>query len=721
MEHYTGNYRYQPLRKGSRFIYRKDGTFPPPNAPPDALFMTGSVDKYCMETIGDIRILEILPGNFEDSLHCRLRVAAIEDDPVYDALSYMWGDPSPSGKIVLDDEYFPVTASLENALRHVRLDYGVRYLWADAVCINQRDVQERGNQVHLMKEIYSRSQTVRVWIDVDLDLKDPALQKLFTLRLQTTADLLGDDPEYWKQVLPLLQNSYWDRLWIQQELVFAPTLVFHCRNVTIPGDCLMALQLQVLRKSTCGRRPFDTDDAWSVFGRLSSTTKAPSRNLACWREMMKNKVLVDPHTLRPDLSLLKPKAKWQLDPTKWGPWMSTSPIYLLGMLRQSQTLKATDPRDRVNATLNLVIDFDDDDYGEAVNYEKTPAECYLGVSRVLPFSCNSLQLLVKARLNATPDPTVQGLPSWAPNWNQPGNAEYFFSPFQAAGDLPMYGTPFQEDIEDGILHARGFRYARIDRTLPFTGNALSPLSALSNLFIAAKEYTRCHYSDIRKLCSTLIGPAIAELRISRGYFSKHEATLYTGILLAYSFVTPGLRIADLLPYTKDVYDKSQRDLTGSIRALQRFRHRFPTCLRWLDLEKVSAAVDEKYDQTERFGNFIQLVHKTLSTGCPSSISSTSTLAITEGKASFKSGDEIWILFGYATPMVLRRADSYYLVVSPAYIFGIMKGETMNQVTTPDDRMGGWPRILKDRVLGPSPQFSYVSGKNNWLVEAIRLG
>jgi hypothetical protein len=730
MDRYSGNYNYQPLRIGTRALFKKDGTFPPPDLPEGTLCLTASTKNYCMETTGDLRILEVLPGSFDDSVHCRLRVAAIERNPVYDALSYMWGDPTFSGKIVLDGEEFPVTGSLETALRHLRRPVGVRLLWADAVCINQRDKRERGNQVHLMKEIYSRSQIVRVWIDVDLPLDDPGVRKLFYLQLQ--GDQLGDDPGVWKRLVPLLQNPYWDRLWIQQELVFAPRLVFHCRHVVIPGICLMALQLQIYRKSTRLRMPFDADDDWHQFGRLVSSTKSPSRNLAYWRKMMKTRVPVDPQTLQPDLSLLKPDADWQLDPQLYGASLSNSPIYLYGMLRHSQSLKATEPRDRVIATLNLVIDYNDD--GTENDYKQGLAEWYLRVARLLPFKCNSLQFLVMTKTPTTPDPTVQGLPSWAPNWNPPRNAEYFSSPFQAAGNLPMYGTPFHnEDSLDpwnDMLCVRGFRYAEVDRTLPATDNALSPLLILSKLFISTVKSTECDNSDISELASTLTGPAIAELHMERGHFSNKEAVLYTSILLTYSFVTPGLRISDLLPYATSLYDYSQRSLTVTIRALRTFRYLYPSCLRWLDLDTMSATVSKKHDQAERFGQFVRLVNRTLSSGGLASISLRPNLAIMEGKASVQSGDEIWILFGCPTPVVLRpiairqidppRTASHFLVVSPAYIPGIMNGELMDAVTTPDDKYGGWSRVLKEGCLGSAHGSSYVSGRDKWLVEVIRL-
>jgi len=285
----------------------------------------------------------------------------------------------------------------------------------------------------------------------------------------------------------------------------------------------------------------------------------------------------------------------------------------------------------------------------------------------------------------------------------------------------MYGTPFSgREDEDDVLRARGFRYAKVNGTLSSTNNAFSPLAVLSHLFISINESTGCHFDDMKNLGCTITGPAISELRIGPDYLSRNEIVLYTGILLGYSFVTPGLRIVDLLPYAADVYDQSQRDLKVAIRALRKFRNLRPSCLRWLDLESLSAAVQETQNQTERFGHFVQLAHKTLSSGCLASTSSATTLAITEGKALVKVGDEIWIVFGCPTPMVLRRTASHFLVVSPAYICDIMNGEAMDGVTTPDDNYGGWPRVLAEGRLGTTPAFSYESGRSNRWVEVIRI-
>lgn len=189
------------------------------------------------------------------------------------------------------------------------------------------------------------------------------------------------------------------------------------------------------------------------------------------------------------------------------------------MLRQSQALHATDKKEGVNATLNLVTDYDDD--GIESDYEASLAIHYVSVARLLPFKCNSLLFSVLAKTNIIPDPDVEGLPLWAPNWNPPESAEYFLGPFRTAGDLPIYGTPLHGDMN--TLHARGFQYAKVNRTLPATDNALRPLSVLSNLFISTRKSNKCRHSDIRKLTSTLTGSALTELRLGRDYFSEAEA------------------------------------------------------------------------------------------------------------------------------------------------------------------------------------------------------
>jgi hypothetical protein len=106
-----------------------------------------------------IRILTLQPAeNENDQLVCRLLARRIKHEAgAYEALSYVWGDKNGSANIHCNGAPLNITRNLEDALRKIRLEKEPRYLWVDAICINQEDVHERGHQVRLMRSIYSCS------------------------------------------------------------------------------------------------------------------------------------------------------------------------------------------------------------------------------------------------------------------------------------------------------------------------------------------------------------------------------------------------------------------------------------------------------------------------------------------------------------------------------------------------------------------------------------
>lgn len=117
----------------------------------------------------NFRLLELLPGEANDALQCQLVETPLTDIPVYEALSYVWGDSTVTELLCCNGQNLPITTNLAQALRKLRFPTTTRLLWADAVCINQQDIQERNHQVQLMKEIYSKSTGVVVWLGEDPD------------------------------------------------------------------------------------------------------------------------------------------------------------------------------------------------------------------------------------------------------------------------------------------------------------------------------------------------------------------------------------------------------------------------------------------------------------------------------------------------------------------------------------------------------------------------
>lgn len=53
----------------------------------------------------------------------------------YRTLSYVWGHPSLTRGIWLEDVEVEVTLNLESALKHLRLVYRSIVIWIDALCI----------------------------------------------------------------------------------------------------------------------------------------------------------------------------------------------------------------------------------------------------------------------------------------------------------------------------------------------------------------------------------------------------------------------------------------------------------------------------------------------------------------------------------------------------------------------------------------------------------
>jgi hypothetical protein len=69
-----------------------------------------------------------------------------------------------------------VTESLHSALWRIREQKLASVLWADAVCINQSNDDEKTNQVRMMQDIYSQADTVIVWLGDSQDTDEAALE-----------------------------------------------------------------------------------------------------------------------------------------------------------------------------------------------------------------------------------------------------------------------------------------------------------------------------------------------------------------------------------------------------------------------------------------------------------------------------------------------------------------------------------------------------------------
>jgi len=111
-----------------------------------------------------IRLLRLLPGTSDNEIHLELITAELENAPPYKSISYCWGNRDDQRDIICCGQTMYITKSLYGGLKCFRYVEKDHILWADAVCINQLDDKEKGDQVNLMGDIYDRAAGVLVWL-----------------------------------------------------------------------------------------------------------------------------------------------------------------------------------------------------------------------------------------------------------------------------------------------------------------------------------------------------------------------------------------------------------------------------------------------------------------------------------------------------------------------------------------------------------------------------
>jgi hypothetical protein len=86
-----------------------------------------------LPTETSFRVLELLPGVESDPISCLLCSVYWADLPVYEAISYAWGDPKSKCPVIVDGKRLDVTVNLRTGLKHFRYHDRSRVLWVDAI------------------------------------------------------------------------------------------------------------------------------------------------------------------------------------------------------------------------------------------------------------------------------------------------------------------------------------------------------------------------------------------------------------------------------------------------------------------------------------------------------------------------------------------------------------------------------------------------------------
>jgi hypothetical protein len=251
---------------------------------------------YCSldRTKREIRLLRLLPNDSgqqvstqnnaqpcgaekttskQDLIQCTIEKTSLDDGPEYVALSYTWGDISKSQSIVLNGSIISITVNLFEALTHLR--NACDALWVDALCINQRDNEEKSWQVEQMRLVYQHASKAIIWLGPAADDSDVAMDAVNIIGKEAVAcniqslkrsemlkiwtDLMASETPIVKEpvhqllynisarpsgaytfplpaMTALLSRPWWKRIWVRQELAVASKAVFVC------GQCKASIE-----------------------------------------------------------------------------------------------------------------------------------------------------------------------------------------------------------------------------------------------------------------------------------------------------------------------------------------------------------------------------------------------------------------------------------------------------------------------------------------------
>ncbi|KAL8715709.1 MAG: hypothetical protein Q9220_000376 [cf. Caloplaca sp. 1 TL-2023] len=338
--------------------------------------------------VGEIRLLKVKKGLFRsDVVECELITTQLGQCPKFQALSYCCGPGSKTDIILCNNKKLYIQPSLSAALKTFRESHilGGQLLWTDGVSINQANKDEVGQQIPLMRRIYTEATGVFVHLGLaerqmslglDLMCRLNILQRHLNNPQESGAISLDEvklpsGGRYWSEYHTLFLSPWISRTWILQEIALS-------------------------RKATLGIGRYVTD--WAVlegsFHFIREQGLIESMMFA--REGLASGLLnfIRLQEIR-DIS------------------RSPNESSLLQVLRATRNFKVTDPRDKVLAVLGILKELPTQ-LKDISDYRLSTAEIYHRTALYLMENSFLPEIWANAGLQRRAG--HMDMPSWVPDW-----------------------------------------------------------------------------------------------------------------------------------------------------------------------------------------------------------------------------------------------------------------------------------------------------------------
>lgn len=420
------------------------------------------------------RYLILEPREDQEVLRCSLRTTTIADAD-YEAISYVWGTEIRDHEIICDGHKLKITKNLHDALTTLRTSTA-RSLWADSICIDQQNLDEKTHQVACMGRIYAAARCVLIYMGPDTTGHASKVSSLLSDLCQRFDDELTQVEKLtWNLISypspddPYLTDGRWGSLrtffhlpWFQRGWVV--------REAGLAREC----------EVIWGSSQFSwTDLMWVV----------------CWLRGKDVVIAALPS------SYFFRNIHWD---AYWGrhndlarvffeesPWV---PNRLLDYLMQAVTLHFRDRRDSIFAFLDLAAS---EDVHLSLNYDQAPHKVFRDFTEQYLHMTGDITILEYV---AHGDRITQsGLPTWVPNWDvmqeSASPVANYLGSWQPliSGIMPKHGTFRRPEItNDELLKVHGAIYDTVEDLMDTLRSSTTTPQVVYNLW----RRTRTHPSIV---------------------------------------------------------------------------------------------------------------------------------------------------------------------------------------------------------------------------------
>jgi len=372
----------------------------------------------------EIRLLSVEPGR--SKICCSLTTHRLDTQPVYEALSYAWGDDRKAYPIICNGQRLYVTKSLFLALCQLRRNGQAARLWVDALCINQADNAEKSVQVRMMRAIYEGAQHVLVWLGLAEETDEAGLELLRRVHDRcglTQPDDMSKDFSFpqqlglpgindpgWRSVFKMLHRPYFSRIWIVQEFLLARRCTVLLGPHNIDGDAVLAF-------AGATQKYPGLQDAMAINSSINATWVINSASLNAPAGAG-----VTPGPPHPEGSSSKINVPVACQPSFISLWFLKYTLFRFGgvliveLLNNTRMFKAKDPRDRIFALVGLASHFDPDFAKRLVDYNKSFRDLQIELAMWLLGNQRRTESMVLSYAGDT-GRQLDSLPSWVPDWS----------------------------------------------------------------------------------------------------------------------------------------------------------------------------------------------------------------------------------------------------------------------------------------------------------------